>query len=296
MAHMNTSWHTDKWVMARRRVSHGTHMDEWWHVDGWVMAHIWMSHGTQMNGTGMISLWSSYHTEEWVMAYTRTSHGTLVDESWHTDECDKLEVIMVVWSRVRMCHGTCMNESLHTHEWVMAHTWMSHGTLMNESWHVDEWVMAHRWMRHTGMHYGRLIIICATRSLVPWLIHLYAMTSLSVPHDSCICVPWLFLCLFHDKSICVPCRIHPAATFRDSQIFTQLGWDIYKSQSYLGSTTPSRYTHTQWTPRYRFLLGWRIYRVNRSGLSHHHHRTYTHTHMDSQVRISIGMGRLQGQQ
>jgi len=268
------------------------------------MARWWMSHGTHMN--------ESWHTDEWVMhdfvmvvlSHRRMSHGIHKNESWHVGGW----VMAHRWMRQAWSHYgrviTRKNVSWHMHEWVIAHTWMSHGTHMNESWHIDERVMACWWMSHgTQMNathrnalWSSYYYMRDSFDLVPWLIHLYAMTSLSVPHDSCICVPWLFLCLFHDESICVPCRIHPAATFRDSQIFTQLGWDIYKSQSYLGSTTPSRYTHTQWTPRYRFLLGWRIYRVNRSGLSHHHHRTYTHTHMDSQVRISIGMGRLQGQQ
>jgi len=272
------------------------------------MARWWMSHGTHMN--------ESWHTDEWVMhdfvmvvlSHRRMSHGIHTNESWHVGGW----VMAHRWMRQAWSHYgrviTRKNVSWHMHEWVIAHTWMSHGTHMNESWHIDERVMACWWMSHgTQMNathrnalWSSYYYMRDSFDLVPWLIHLYAMTSLSVPHDSCICVPWLFLCLFHDESICVPCRIHPAATFRDSQIFTQLGWDIYKStwvpqhprdththdglpgidfcwdDVFTESTgvgfhiTITVHTHTHtWTPRYGFPLGWGVYKVNSSGLPHH---------------------------
>jgi len=183
-----------------------------------------------------------------------------------------------------------------------------------------------------------------TRDWQPWL---RALLRIHIAHDSFVCMQWLlYLCamtpvfLCHDSFyvgamtnpyVCHVVFIHllRAVTPRYS-----LNWDgtfTKVNRTWVPQHPRNTHTHTQWTPRYRFLLGWRIYKVNGSGLSQRHHPTYTHTHnglpgtdfhwdgaftkstvvgfpnmltlhthththMDSQVRISIGMGRLQSQQ
>jgi len=210
--HLNESWHTFKWAMSHKSMSHGTHE--------WDMVHKWMSHVTHMQRRDSCKFdaqitcsdWSDLRfTYKWVMAHIWMSHVTHMNESCHMNEVCQMnegaEVRQNARRLIQVCDITHMCD-----KWVMSHVYSSHSTqmghvtLMNESCHTHEWVMSHMriWASNdTSQKPPRIVIImthswvCHTPFIcVTWLIHECAMIHLFVWHDSLICENRLYnLCL-----------------------------------------------------------------------------------------------------
>jgi len=138
------SCHTNEWVMAHERVSHGTHvncvtrMNMSWCAGQGVMSPMCMCHVTHMN--------------DWRLCYSIPSipfklsliHVMYISESWRTcGSCHTYECVML---RMFRSHVTHVHESCGTNEWVAAMLFFFHSIyfrLFVVSCHSNEWVMAH---------------------------------------------------------------------------------------------------------------------------------------------------------
>ena len=116
VAHMNESWHTYEWVMARIWMRHVTHMNEAWHRYEWDMPHISMCHAAHI-------WWVVSHIHRWFWNDHRAAWTSLPRKNGlcHTHD----------WVTNHVTHTVV--SSCHTYECVTPHIWTSHVTHMTES-------------------------------------------------------------------------------------------------------------------------------------------------------------------